>query len=549
MAAAAAAAAAAGAPASPRTANNGRGGVVQVYHRVTSGGSSQFGLDRAQREYSRIVAEAAAATPNTAASAVAANADYNHHQLGWAQHAFLRADQEYAGVRRVCGTVEGRWEEANRRLQDAARAVAAPRADLIETYRQYTHAENCFRTGEALVNAAEGQEARAKRELERATEALEVAGRAVVRAEVTLCDFDRSYFSPEGGRVESRAPAGPDVQIKPGDGLARQEEGRDMKQERARGSRSHASVPPLQDFVLPAAVGTKSWTAVHGAQPAHAGGQGGGAGPMDVDGEDFKQLAQALLEDSQRGEDEPLQNCDAGAAAKARMPMSVGTACEHKCEEPSRGGEGGGAVPAARESETKLDKTKYLGRLADTLQNARQIWREATAQKNRAHIEVDQAVLLVGARTLGDLSFAAKRRSSAAKLYQKARAEAAPVLKALMEHAKAFQHADTVRAIARGNLNLAWEARELARVRPQPTTAALFAAAAAVAAASAEESIPPPPFHDHGAARRMNTFHAGEVARTAVGGAQHSVSATRSTEQASWRGGAPGQVLRSPRGG
>lgn len=532
MAVAAAAAAAAGPPSSPRTASGG-GGAAQVSPRMNSGGLIPCGLHSAQQEYSRIVAEAAAC-PNTAAAATA-SAVYSHE--GWAQHAFRRADEKYAGVRKVYGTVESQWKEANQSLQAAARAVPVPKANLKETYRLYMYAENYFRTGEALVKSAEAREKRAKEELARTTEALEVAVRAVVRAEVTLCDFDRSYFSPVRGRDENHTSGGAGIQKKPGDELIRQEEGRQTKQDHARGSRSSSSVPP-QGFVSPTAVGTKSWTVLRGAQPVHAREQGGGGGAMDVDGENFRQLAQALLEDSEREENEPLRNCDAGAATNVRRTMNVGTTCESKNEELSGGPDG--AVPATRENETQLDKEKYLRRLANTLQNTRQNLCEATAQRNRAQIEVDQALLLVGARTVGDWSFAAERRSNAVKAYLKARAVAAPVLRAVVEQAKVFKHAEELRGIARLNLNLAWEDRESARLRAEPRTTALFAAAAVAEASS--------PTLSHGAARRVNAFHVGEVARTAVGGTQHVVSAG-SAEQVGWRGSAPGQALRSPRGG
>lgn len=530
MAVAAAAAEAAGTPASPRTASRG-GGAVRVSSRMNSGVSTPYGLHRAQQEYNRIVAEAAV-SPNTAA----ASAHYNHE--GWAQHAFRLADEKYAGVRKLYGTVEGQWIETSRSLQAAARGVPVPKADLKETYRLYMYAENHFRTGEALVKSAEAREKRSKEELARTTEALEVAVRAVVRAEVTLCDFDRSYFSPVGRRDEHHASAGAGIHKKTGDEFVRQEEGRQMKQDRARGSRGYDSVPP-QDFVLPTAVGTKSWTALRGAQPVHAGEQGGVAGAMDVDSENFRQLAQALLGDSEREENEPLQNCDAGAAVNVRRPMKTGTTCESKYEELSGGPEG--AVPATRGNETQLDKEKYLRRLANTLQNTRQNLCEATAQRNRAQLEVDRAMVLVGARTVGDWSFAAERRANAVKAYLKARAVAAPVLRAVVKQAKAFKHAEELRVIAWLNLNLAWEARESARLRLDPRTGALFAAAAAAADASS-------PTPSHGAAHRVNAFHEGEVSRTAVGGTQRVMSAG-SAEQVGWRGGAPGQVLRSPRGG
>lgn len=486
---------------------------------------------RVRYEQGRFIAEASVPV-HIAASA---RAHYNHLG-GWAHHAFRQANEKYVGVRDQYNSVEGRWEAANQALQAASQAIAAPRADLNQSFRLYICAQEYLQAGEDCVKSAEAEDKAAHANLARATEALVVAGRALVRAEVTLSDFDRSYFFP-GGREESESFASvPGVQSNPRDHLLVEGEDQEM-QEYVEVSRNNAhannAALPL-DSVQMAMVATKSWPALHARDdPPPVGQQSRAAATTDDD--DFEKLAQALLECSS-DQDTDDTSSDASNAENI-APKNAGPVREKKDRQgfPEEEHDHGGGVretsPAAIQK-TALDREKYRERLTRTLQKARQDVCDAIAQKDRAQLEADRTLLLVGARTAGGWSLAAERCQAAAKAHRRARIWAAPVFKAVAKQARMFRYLDGLRSNARRNLSQAWQARESARVRAQPRTTALFAAAAATAAAAAASSP-----NAHREAQRIGAFYPDEVMRTTTPGeTPQQAGSDGPVEQEGWRG-------------
>ena len=453
---------------------------------------------RVRYEQGRFIAEASVPVH------IAASARAHYNRLGgWAHHAFREAHAKYISERDLYNSIEGRWEAANQALQAASQAVAAPTADLTQSFQLYICAQQYLQAGEEFVKSAEAEDKVANGELARATEDLVVAGRALVRAEMTLCDFNRSYFSRGRDQGESFVSV-PSVQSNPRHNLIEEEEDQEM-QEYVEVSRNNASpnnaALPL-DSAKMALVGTKSWSALHAPDdPPPVGQQSRAAATADDD--DFEKLAQALLEgSSDQDTDETLSDCSNVDREKHKQ----GSPEEHE-----HGGRVRKMSPAAIQ-ETALDREKYLERLTHTLKGARQNVRDAIARKNRAQIEVDRTLLLIGARTAGGWSLAAERCQTAAKAHRRARKGAGPVLKTAVERARMFRYLERLRSSTRHKLNQAWRARESARARAEPRTTALFAAAAATAAAAAASP------NAHREARRIGAFYADDVTRTTTAG-------------------------------